>query len=311
MGFWSTLGSVAFGPIGGIVGGVADAGTELYQYQDQKEVQEDQMNVQREQMAMQKEFAQSGIRWKVEDARKAGLHPLAAMGAQTTPYQPVFADTSLSDTGMSGDFAGLGQDITRAIHATRTDKERAAKMAELELTHSELENDLLRAQIAKLSASQVGAPMAGNIPDSNIPPHLGKKGLVKVVPLEVNPTEPGRIGKEVGALNDYTFTRTADGVMVPVPSDATKQRIEDSIIPETLWSIRNNLLPNFGYGPPKPPREYLPKGANDWVWSKLHQGWKPIFRSREELEKRAIGGSNKNAIKPQPRVPFLDRSRRN
>ena len=38
----------------------------------------------------QKEFAQNSIQWKAEDARKAGLHPLFAMGANTQGYQPSF-----------------------------------------------------------------------------------------------------------------------------------------------------------------------------------------------------------------------------
>ena len=37
----------------------------------------------------QKEFAQHGIRWKVADAKEAGLHPLAAIGAQGAQYNPV------------------------------------------------------------------------------------------------------------------------------------------------------------------------------------------------------------------------------
>lgn len=36
----------------------------------------------------QKEFAQNGIRWKVEDAKRAGIHPLYALGASTQGYSP-------------------------------------------------------------------------------------------------------------------------------------------------------------------------------------------------------------------------------
>lgn len=40
-------------------------------------------------VAYQKEFAQKGVQWKVEDAKKAGLHPLYALGANTTSFSPV------------------------------------------------------------------------------------------------------------------------------------------------------------------------------------------------------------------------------
>lgn len=55
--------------------------------------------------AMNKEFAQHGISWKVADAKRAGIHPLAAIGAQTnSPSVALQADDSMgqavSATGM-------------------------------------------------------------------------------------------------------------------------------------------------------------------------------------------------------------------
>lgn len=43
----------------------------------------------RDQMRLQREFAQKGIQWRVEDAKAAGLHPLAALGANPANYSPV------------------------------------------------------------------------------------------------------------------------------------------------------------------------------------------------------------------------------
>lgn len=75
---------------------------------------------------MQKEFAQNGIRWKVADAKAAGLHPLAALNAYTTSYQP-------SNTAFTSDLAevsrDLGQGVQRAIEAKATEEERAADRA--------------------------------------------------------------------------------------------------------------------------------------------------------------------------------------
>lgn len=68
---------------------------------------------------MQREFAQKGIRWKVEDAKAAGLHPLAALGASTSSFAPVFQGDSLGQA-----IAQSGQDISRAQQATRTAQER-------------------------------------------------------------------------------------------------------------------------------------------------------------------------------------------
>lgn len=96
----------------------------------------------------QKEFAQQGIKWKVEDAERAGIHPLYALGAQTTSYSPV-------STGGS-DFGSMGQNIGRAIDATRSNPEKAEALAltasQVQLEGLRLDNDLKRAQLASAVA---------------------------------------------------------------------------------------------------------------------------------------------------------------
>jgi hypothetical protein len=39
---------------------------------------------------MQKEFAQNSIQWKTQDAKKAGIHPLSAIGAQSISASPSY-----------------------------------------------------------------------------------------------------------------------------------------------------------------------------------------------------------------------------
>lgn len=94
----------------------------------------------------QKEFAQNGLRWKVEDATKAGVHPLYAVGAPTQSFQASFAG-SPADMSMPNALAGAGQDIGRAVAATQTAPEKA--LMTLQLERAGLENDLLRTQIRR------------------------------------------------------------------------------------------------------------------------------------------------------------------
>lgn len=105
----------------------------------------------------QKEFAKQGVRWKVEDARAAGIHPLAALGAQTSSYSPVAIGDSMGPA-----MAAAGQDIARGIDATRTGSERVAAydktVQDLTLTRMGLENQLLAAQIRRVN--QPGHPPA-------------------------------------------------------------------------------------------------------------------------------------------------------
>lgn len=54
----------------------------------------------------QKEFAQNSIQWRVQDAKKAGIHPLYAMG-QTPGYTP--SDSSYS--------SAYGEGVSRAMNS--------------------------------------------------------------------------------------------------------------------------------------------------------------------------------------------------
>lgn len=106
----------------------------------------------------QKEFAQSGVQWKVADARKAGISPLAALGAQTYSYAPQSVGSSDFATGV----AEMGQDVSRAIDATRTQNGRTAAVAktmeDLTVQRMGLENELLASKIAV--TRQAGQPPA-------------------------------------------------------------------------------------------------------------------------------------------------------
>lgn len=108
--------------------------------------------------ALQREFAQNSIRWKVEDAKAAGISPLAALGASGYSASPSY----VGDTSLSQGLANAGQDVGRAIDATRTVNERVGAyektVQDLSLTRMGLENELLASQIAKVR--QAGHPPA-------------------------------------------------------------------------------------------------------------------------------------------------------
>lgn len=107
----------------------------------------------RRELAQQKEFAQHGIRWRVEDARAAGIHPALAMGASVPSYTPVGLGSSMAE-GLSN----AGQDVSRAIASTQTMPERADEFTKtsqaLTLQRMGLENELLAVQIGRAIAPQ-------------------------------------------------------------------------------------------------------------------------------------------------------------
>lgn len=121
-------------------------------------------------IAQQREFAQNGIRWKVDDARAAGVHPLFALGANTTSFSPVSVGDS-SSTAMGDAVASAGQNIGRAAQAAMSapERQKAAAADALTLEKAGLENELLRTQILSLKRAQLGPPMPTLSNNQSIP----------------------------------------------------------------------------------------------------------------------------------------------
>lgn len=216
-------------------------------------------------MALQREFAQSGIQWRVEDAKKAGIHPIYALGSAGASFSPVSANFA-SPPSVAGDMAAAGQDLGRAINSTRTESQRADAFTRatqsLSLERAQLENEVLRADLAsktgRMRATQ-NPPMAAAANPYLIPGQT-QSGLVQGKPLEVAPGPSNQPQSEGGAITDLGYARTKTG-WAPVPSKDVKERIEDAFVPETLWAIRNNVLPSMGFNMSPPPFKAPPGKA--------------------------------------------------
>lgn len=98
---------------------------------------------------LQKTFAEEGIRMRVKDARAAGIHPIYALGAQTSSFSPVSVG-AIPETGLAAGLANSSQDLSRAFNATRTQPERTEALAatKLQLEGLALDNDIKRATYA-------------------------------------------------------------------------------------------------------------------------------------------------------------------
>lgn len=231
---------------------------------------------------LQREFAQNAIQWKVADAKKAGVHPYYALGAATTSFSPVSVGVSGRDP-LADSLADMGQDLSRAVHSTRTKAGRqtavGATMERLGLERAGLENDLLRAQIratvARTTANQVGPPGPTTDPNAFLIPGSADGPLAKGKSLDVTRASASQPHSEGGAVTDIGYARTATGY-APVPSRDVKERIEDQFIPELAWALRNQLLPNIGVNLSPPPFK-APKGKR-WVYNPLKQEYQLLRR---------------------------------
>ena len=227
----------------------------------------------------QKEFAQHGIRWKVEDAKQAGIHPLYAVGAPTTTYAAQAA------TGTDYGLAQAGQDIGRAIDAKRTHSERDKATLDtanaLQLQNMELRNELLSTQIAKIRGAGQPPPIPGSgnflidgQGDSHnlLPPH--PVGAVEELPLDRIVAQPTDLTSEPGAVTERGWLKTPTGY-APVMSRDAKERLEEDLIGMLTWNIRNRLNPSLGVRGREPPIP-VPKGYDRWQYDPVKQEYRPV-----------------------------------
>lgn len=97
--------------------------------------------------AMQREFAQNGIRWRTEDAKAAGLHPLFALGGSGATFTPSAATINFDNGGahLGRGLSEAGQNLGRAVAAQQTPDQRALAAAQLKALEANAERDFAQA----------------------------------------------------------------------------------------------------------------------------------------------------------------------
>lgn len=234
-----------------------------------------------QQAALQREFAKNSIRWKVEDAKAAGLHPLAAIGASGYSASPIYTGDN-----------NTSQPTARAGFSTGNRPARNKELEALTLEHQRLQNEFLSSKITLLN--QPGTPPAAPPPSgmSNILTGQGNANptpdtaLVVQQPAVRTYSQPGRPQQEVGAIPDYGYVKTKSGYAV-VPGKDVKERIEDQIVPETMWAVRNQMAPALsGLTPPDPKYFPVPGGYTRWVWNPYKQQFVPGGRRNRPNKNR-------------------------
>lgn len=162
----------------------------------------------------------TSIQRRVEDAKKAGIHPLAALGANVSPV------TAMPSVG-----SAFGEGI----------KEAAPLLSE----KASLENDLLRAQIRQTDAatSVAAATSRSMIADAT----AKTRGLGDDGPDLANPLKPQRERSRV-AIGPGVDLRTAGSADAQTAEDRYGNVIEE------IWGIKN-FLQDYWNSPDLPPRK--------------------------------------------------------
>lgn len=233
--------------IGAILGAIGSGISSIMGMNAAKDAQKQQNAMAERNIALQKEFAQQGIRWKVEDAQRAGIHPIYALGAPTTSFAPVSIGDSLSPG-----IRAAGQDISRAISSTGSALEReiSSTAAAIQLEKGGLENELLRTQIFRLKQSS-NPPLPTPTDPHGVMPGQGNAAPVIKEKTERAGWNPSNPSAEHHSIADIGYARTPGGGWMPVPSKDVKERIEDNLPHEVSHYVRNNVMPFIGkHNPP-------------------------------------------------------------
>lgn len=244
----------------------------------------DDMAFAREQFEYQKMLNENGIRMRVADAKAAGLHPLAAIGATGlssspisvggSPYNVDSGRSSRDDTGaiLGAGMANMGQNISRAYLAAQPPEAKVFTAFELarqaqQLEHGSLQNDYLKMQMARWSQQ-------GDSP--GIP---GPTGLHINKPYEVVGSNPAVPYAAAGGTQPETeYRATPTGTVVGYP--AAGMNIDEMGSPGYMgWMMRNRLMGFLDGKTGRPPDSQLPRGAIGWTH---HFGeWVPKYPSKD------------------------------
>lgn len=204
------------------------------------------------QMEEQERYARHGIQWRVEDATKAGIHPLYAIGAQTPSYSPVSMDMPATSDVRSLLDLGQGLSSFSKLTSSREREIQSLQLRAAQLDVQDKELDVRRKASELALFNSPGRPPSYDPGSTSSQPIAGQSsvnGLISEKPMERSPSYPGSPHQEPGSKVFQGFARTSTGWM-PIPSKDIKESIEDQVVPELVTGARMYFGPNFKPDPP-------------------------------------------------------------
>lgn len=192
------------GIFGGIISALHNGIFDWVNLGENRRIQDENLEIARKnlennqrQVQYQFDFAQKGIGWRVSDAKKSGIHPLYALGANIPTYTPV--DMSMPQQ----------QPVDYKIR-NPYESYLQGQSSVLTLENQKLQNDLLRSQIASndLANSQSAKHLKDSLDsDSLVTQSLGSefKGDKQYYGLGLTAKDWSQFMQEYGSENPFKF----------------------------------------------------------------------------------------------------------
>lgn len=249
-------------------------------------------------------WMQNQLGWRVQDAVRAGVHPLAAIGSNLSPPTPATVIGDSGGSNMGVDLAEMGQGVSRALSAGMgQDAKYETTLRALQVERGELENAKLRFDLQQMH-TQAGNPPGLVVSPSDQPIGYasGTRGHfspanypVQVTGLPPSPDAPvemksaevvhnmaGNPGVDAGTNPDIRTYRDSYGNVYTNPS--SQHKMDDlGALGAIQWAMRNRILPALPYAGQNPhmqvPRPGVrpPKGAIGWYYNPLTGRHSPAY----------------------------------
>lgn len=174
MGLFSSLGGILGGAVGSIFPGVgtvigAGLGSAIGGGIDDNRANKKaegyynkNMDFAQRQFQFQQDYIKNSAQWRVEDAKKAGLHPMAALGMSTPSFSPVSAPSAPEYASSSNfDPMEFGQNLNYPATKGKTAQQQQ-QMTDLTIKGLELDNEYKQAQIDQMKVDTLASSIASN-----------------------------------------------------------------------------------------------------------------------------------------------------
>lgn len=178
---------------------------------------------------LQREFAQNSIQWRTADAKKAGIHPVAALGSQGISYNPSYV-------GDGDNFGGSQASISYQPEQKVDEKTQAYndKVNELNLR-------MLEANTVEAEASAKKAQMS-LIPNDPLRPLVPNQSGVGLITSKTG--MPGQASSIYGnkikeAEEASRFSVNQNGTISIVPTENLMDYVSESLLADIEWRLQN------------------------------------------------------------------------
>lgn len=115
-----------------------------------------QKDIAAQNVAYQREFAQNGISWRVADAARSGLSPLAAIGAAEPGFQPTSQVFNAPEKDLARGLDEMGQNIRRSQANAMSKEDRLIYAAQVRKSIADADFAEARALDAQWQATHHG-----------------------------------------------------------------------------------------------------------------------------------------------------------